>query len=319
MGEHIVSLNTGHENVRGESAYRLICHKPFAREFHDYHELVTSYVDLFAQHVVLLDPHCTARTGGGVVREHNTASPFNYLDTASSRAGVQALSGRLEGLSIAIVGLGGTGSYVLDLVSKTPVSAIHLFDADTFDQHNAFRAPGAVSIEDLAVHRAKVDHFAAIYSRLHRGIVPHAERIQHGSLSALDKMDFVFICIDEVGPKRAICQRLDRASIPFIDTGIGLELADDGLFGLVRVTASTAETRQAALESIPGSEGGIDDPYRTNIQVAELNALNAAMAVVKWKRLFGFYRDADRCHQAIFDVECGRIHVSSSELRPSAE
>lgn len=313
-GDWLRELNPGKTRGHGEDRYRLLCHKPAGREFHDYHELVTSYVNLFAKHAVLLDPHCTARTNGAIVREHNSASPFNYVDTASSRAGVETFSRRLEGMTIAIVGLGGTGSYVLDLVAKTPVATIHLFDDDTFDQHNAFRAPGAVAIEDLVVRRAKVDHFAAIYSRLHRGIVPHAERMQRGSLAALDGMDFVFLCIDEIGPKRAICERLTRAGIPFIDTGIGLDVAPDGVFGLVRVTTSTDATRQAALDCMPGGHGGIDDPYRTNVQVADLNALNAALAVVRWKRLFGFYRDGGLEHQCVLDVESGRSHVVASEV-----
>jgi molybdopterin/thiamine biosynthesis adenylyltransferase len=306
-------LNAGYPTGDGESRHRLLCQKPAGREFHDYHELVTSYVNLFAKHAVLLDPDCTARTGGGIISEHNAASPFNYVDTASSRAGVEAFSRRLEGMTIAIVGLGGTGSYVLDLVAKTPVATIHLFDDDTFDQHNAFRAPGAVAVEDLAVRRAKVDHFSAIYSRLHRGIVPHAERMQRGSLAALDGTDFVFLCIDEVDPKRAICDRLARAGIPFVDTGIGLDVGPDGVFGLVRVTTSTNATRQAALDCMPGGHGGDDDPYRTNVQVADLNALNAALAVVRWKRLFGFYRDGGQEHQCVLDVESGRSHLVASD------
>lgn len=309
-GDWLPMLNSGHLTGHGESRHRLLCQKPAGREFHDYHELVTSYVNLFARHAVLLDPHCTARTSGGIAREHNSASPFNYVDTASSRAGVEAFSRRLEGLSIAIIGLGGTGSYVLDLVAKTPVATIHLFDDDTLDQHNVFRSPGAVSIEELVVRRAKVDHFAAIYSRLHRGIVPHSERMQRGSLDALDGMDFVFLCIDEIGPKRAICDRLARAGVPFVDTGIGLDVAPDGVFGLVRVTTSTDETRQAALDCMPGGHGGADDPYRTNVQVADLNALNAALAVIRWKRLFGFYRDCGQEHQSVLDVESGRLHVA---------
>ncbi|WP_318271316.1 ThiF family adenylyltransferase [Sphingobacterium cellulitidis] len=46
---------------------------------------------------------------------------------------------KLERQKIAIIGLGGTGAYILDMVAKTPVKEIHLFDGDSFDQHNAFR------------------------------------------------------------------------------------------------------------------------------------------------------------------------------------
>ena len=49
---------------------------------------------------------------------------------------------KLELGSVAIVGLGGTGSYCTgSLLAKTHVKNIHLFDGDVFEQHCAFRAP----------------------------------------------------------------------------------------------------------------------------------------------------------------------------------
>jgi hypothetical protein len=39
---------------------------------------------------------------------------------------------------IAIVGVGGSGSYILDQVAKTWVDRIDLFDGDVFENHNAF-------------------------------------------------------------------------------------------------------------------------------------------------------------------------------------
>lgn len=127
----------------------------------------------------------TAKTGAGVIKDLNERSPFRYINTATSRASISRFSKRLEGHVIGIVGLGGTGAYVLDLVSKIPVSAIHLFDDDTFDQHNAFRAPGAAAIEDIARGRTKVEHLSSIYLRMHRGIVPHAVCLGRGRLSML--------------------------------------------------------------------------------------------------------------------------------------
>ena len=55
-----------------------------------------------------------------------------------------AVTRKLSLKNVAIVGLGGTGSYVLDLVAKTPVRQIHLDDGDMFLQHNAFGSPSAV-------------------------------------------------------------------------------------------------------------------------------------------------------------------------------
>lgn len=64
---------------------------------------------------------------------------FQYIDTNSSRANIEMINMKLERQKIAIIGLGGTGAYILDMVAKTPVKEIHLFDGDSFDQHNAFR------------------------------------------------------------------------------------------------------------------------------------------------------------------------------------
>ena len=70
---------------------------------------------------------------------------FQYPNTNSARAKITDLDEKYKGLKIAIIGLGGTGSYVLDLIAKTPVAEIHIFDKDVFQLHNAFRAPGATS------------------------------------------------------------------------------------------------------------------------------------------------------------------------------
>lgn len=44
----------------------------------------------------------------------------------------------------------------LDMISKTCVSEIHLYDKDQFQQHNSFRAPGAASIDDLEKNKQNV-------------------------------------------------------------------------------------------------------------------------------------------------------------------
>ena len=41
---------------------------------------------------------------------------FKYADTASSRAGIAVATAKLEIGKVGIVGVGGSGSYILDLV-----------------------------------------------------------------------------------------------------------------------------------------------------------------------------------------------------------
>src|SRR5207237_4071376 len=133
---------------------------------------VTRYAEIISNPARAIDPSVTAKNFSPVPRGEEE-SVFNYFDTASSRAGITAVTAKLEIGKVGIVGLGGTGSYVLDLVAKTPVREIHLFDGDRFSQHNAFRSPGAPSIDDLKKQPPKAAFFAEVYSRMHRGIVPH--------------------------------------------------------------------------------------------------------------------------------------------------
>jgi hypothetical protein len=45
-----------------------------------------------------------------------------------------------------------------------------------------------------------------------------------------------------------------------------------------------------------------DDKVYRNIQVADLNMLNASMAVMKWKKLRRFYTDDIREHHSLYTV-----------------
>jgi hypothetical protein len=46
-----------------------------------------------------------------------------------------------------------------------------------------------------------------------------------------------------------------------------------------------------------------EDDYSSNIQIADLNALNATLAVIRWKKHFGFYRDLDREHHSTYTID----------------
>ncbi len=85
---------------------------------------------------------------------------------------------------------------------------------------------------------------------------------------------------------------------------MGLELDDGSLGGILRVTASTPEKRDHVRgRRISFAGGGEKDIYASNIQVADLNALNAVLAVVKWKKLRGFYRDLEREHHCTYTTD----------------
>jgi hypothetical protein len=270
--------------------------------YKDYYDKVTRYAEIISNPARSIDQTVTAKNFAPVVSLENE-SVFNYCDTASSRAGITALTERLAKGNVAIVGLGGTGSYVLDLVAKTPVPQIHLFDGDWLLNHNAFRSPGAPSLAQLGDKLLKVNYFAEIYSRMHRGIVPHALYVDGGNVNLLRTMAFVFLCLDRGVDKRQIIEPLVNWSVPLIDVGMGIQLVDGQLGGILRITSATPEKHDHVPSRISFAEGG-DDDYSSNIQIADLNALNASLAVVQWKKYCGFYRDFQREHHCTYTTDC---------------
>lgn len=268
----------------------------------DYHHKMTSYAGILAGPAAVVKPGATPKVFRAPEDEEDNV--FNYTETASDRAGIGALTERLEAERVAIVGVGGTGSYVLDLVTKTPVREIRLFDPDEFLQHNAFRAPGAASLDELREVPKKVDYLKRIYARMHRGIVPHAVALDASSMHLLDGVTFAFLCLDAGEAKRLIVEKLEAIGASFVDVGMGLELDDGSLGGILRVTASTPEKRDHVHQGrISFAGGGADDLYSSNIQVADLNALNAVLAIVKWKKIRGFYRDLEREHHCTYTTD----------------
>lgn len=279
----------------------LLSSKPGPEGYQDYHQKMSTYATIVSGPAAVFKPGTTPRVFRQPDAEED--SVFNYIETASDRVGIGALTARLEGERVVIVGVGGTGSYVLDQVAKTPVREIRIIDSDNFLQHNAFRAPGAPSIDTLREVPKKVDYLASIYSKMHRYIVPHAVEIDASTLHLLDGITFAFLCMDAGESKRLAVQKLEDLGLPFVDVGMGLELVNGSLGGILRVTSSTSDKREHVRERISFEGGGTENVYVSNIQVADLNMLNAALAVIKWKKLRGFYRDLEKEHHCSYTTD----------------
>lgn len=233
---------------------------------------------------------------------------FKYPDTNSSRAGIEFLNRKFENQKVAIIGLGGTGSYILDQVAKTPVKEIHIFDADVFQLHNAFRSPGAVSSEKLETENGikKVDYYYGIYSNMHAGIKVHTKYVTTENVNELKDFNYVFISIDKNEVRYNLAKAFLKMGVTFIDVGIGVNKADDCLNGAVRVTIGSSD-KSDHLDLRIGSFESEENEYSNNIQIADLNCLNAILAVVKWKKLSGFYQDVKHEHNSLFLINTNKL------------
>lgn len=262
-------------------------------------EQIHHYWRLITDQARAVDPGCTPQ----LIRHEPEVDPstgtFRYTDANSLRGRFGHLSAKFVGLRIAIVGLGGTGGYILDHVAKTPVAEIHLFDGDVFDIHNAFRAPGAAESTEFGA--MKVHYFHAMYDVMRIGIKPHPIYIDDTTKHELNDFDFVFVCVDK-GPARAlIAKHLMDQGVSFIDCGMDVSVSNDELLsGMCRATMVTPEKKDHFFNRAPTMAEGADALYAANIQISDLNAMNGLMAVIRWKQHVNFYADSKRSHQLEF-------------------
>lgn len=289
--------------LAGINVKRSFSNKP-DENYKDYYEKFVNYINIISSRAIDKDNSVTARTFKKVVREED--SVFQYVDTNSSRAGIDNCNKKILDKKIAIIGLGGTGTYILDLVSKTNVKEIHLIDGDVFCQHNAFRSPGAASKEIFTKSLSKVSYFKEIYQNMHKNIIEHDIFINEENVNILENMDFVFISIDSGIARNLTVDYLVSEKIPFIDTGIGLQNINDTINGLIRTTVFDKNNYDRISKYIDFDEDG-DDVYNTNIQIAECNALNATIAVIEWKKYFNIYENANSKCQNVYSIEMGEI------------
>lgn len=271
----------------------------------DYHHKMTTYVSIISTPAKSICPTANARTFAAK-EKMNEDSVFKYTDTASGRAGITALTEKLQVKAVAIIGLGGTGSYILDYLAKTPVKEIHLFDGDKFENHNAFRSPGAPSVEMLNRAPMKAEHYRDEYSRMRNNVFANGY-VDESNVECLRQMDFVFVAVDKGGIRKLLAEKLTGFGVPFMDVGLGVRQMGKALGGQMRVTMSKDQTRDLAFATISQFSDNDEDEYSSNIQIVELNALAAALAVIQWKKFLEFYVDLREDISSLYVIDGNKI------------
>ena len=259
-------------------------------------ELAEDVVHRYAKQIVGAVEH--ARYNSVTFSEHPT--PFKIPNTFEARSGMGPIQDRIRDTRIAIIGIGGTGSYILDLIAKTPVAEIHLLDSDELDWHNFMRAPGAPTAEEIESQHgqrfSKVGYYHAKYASLRKGIFAHAIQVegspQFAEFLAAHPIDFAFVCIDQLSDSDSprqdhVYTTLSEAGVRFIDSGVSITLDDDAVRGSVTTSAHIAGSVE--WDAIPNARTQSDHPGYRNVQLPEVNALAATFAVMEWRRRTGQY------------------------------
>jgi hypothetical protein len=160
-----------------------------------------------------------------------------------------------------------------------------------------------------SIGRVAVNHQATFRS-VRTASVQVGSSCAHCAASAT----FAFVCVDKGSARAGIFDVLMAKKIPFIDVGMGLNRSRGALNGLLRVTYFSATDAQAVRDKqLVYLSDRPDDVYHANIQIGELNALNACLAVVRFKQLRGFYLEEAPLFNLLFGIGDMKI-VSESEL-----
>ncbi len=297
-GPTILALSEASKDV---VVQRSFSNKPkITGKFKDFFDKIESYVGIIsgpAMELYQVTPYTFH-----AVKEVISSTIFKFHDTMTSRAEITDLSAKFNEDVVAVIGVGGTGAYVLDFLVKTPVREIRIFDLDPFYVHNAFRSPG--KLEQTELGKPKADVYFSRYENFRNGLSVTRKFIDSSSSDDLQGVTFAFVCVDKGSSRSGIFDVLISNGIPFIDVGMGLKRNNGSINGMLRMTYYSSENgakiRDKGLAELSDSEA---DLYRTNIQIAELNALNACFAVIKFKQLRGFYCEELSHYHLLFEVK----------------
>ena len=248
--------------------------------------------------------------------------PFKIPNTFEARAAIAPVQDRIRCQRVAIIGLGGTGAHLLDILAKTPVE-IHLLDSDHVDWHTLYRAPGAPTTEEIELVRTgsllKVDYYHSKYAAFRDGIHPHPVRVDSPSMFieylSDHPIDYAFVCIDQLSegdsPRQdAVYSALSEAGVPFIDSGVSITLENNAVSGAVTTSAYEAGSN-CWQDSIPNAKVQGNVPGYRNVQLPEVNAAAATFAIMEWRRRTEQYVSESTSFLHKFRLEKPRIITPS--------
>jgi hypothetical protein len=299
----------------GEASKDVVVQRRFSNKpkdtgkFADFFKKIESYVAIISGPAISLhgaDPY-TFRTV-----EKISDSVFKFHDTLTSRAEITDLSAKFSNDVVAVIGLGGTGAYILDFLAKTPVREIRAFDPDVFHVHNAFRSPGR--LEETELGKPKTDVYGGRYDNFRHGLIIERKFIDSSSSADFEGVTFAFVCVDKGSARAGIFDLLISRGIPLIDVGMGLDRKRGPVNGMLRCTYYSPEhAKKLRDKGLSEMSDQPDDIYRTNIQISEINALNACLAVIRFKQLRGFYFEEIPYYHLLLEIGDLKV-VGESEV-----
>lgn len=144
----------------------------------------------------------------------------------------------LRHLRVGVVGCSGTGSWVIEMLTRLGVGRLVLIDPDRVELHNLNRIVHA-SAAHAAAAKSKVSVLSEAVERAGLGTTVDALAIDVMSaqaVEALSKCDVVFGCTDAIDAREVLNRITVYYQVPLIDVGVRLEA--NGVGGIEQIVGS---------------------------------------------------------------------------------
>ena len=202
---------------------------------------------------------------------------------------------------VAIVGLGGVGVWIADLMCKTDVSEIHAWDDDIIEEKNIIRMPGAVNPNDW-LSQPKARWFENTYGQIHGKVIGHKQRITGENAKEMSQnITFGFIAVDNDNGRQLACEAFHESGVPFIDVGMSLQRDEAGIVaGSIRVVTARPYDDSWKL-AIPKVDQTGQEIYG-RLELPDFGATAAARAVLAWRKARGQVEPAQAPKCSVYHI-----------------
>ena len=189
----------------------------------------------------------------------------------------------LRRLHVGVVGAGGTGSAVIEQLTRLGVGTVSVFDRDTFEGTNVTRVYGSGMSQD-GMPKVEIQNEHVTRIGVGTKLLPYPTHItDEETAKRLLECDFVFGCTDKHAPRGILVRLVLRYLIPCIDIGVKIDSKDGiirGIWGRVTTLLpgeaclfcrGTIDSKTIREESLPPEqrEQEIEDGYAAEIADAE--------------------------------------------------
>lgn len=237
----------------------------------------------------------------------------------------------LRNINVAVVGAGGTGSFVTMELAHLGVKAITLLDNDIVEFSNLNRLIGA-TYKDAEEKNNKVHVFKRYVEQLKTGAVLDAHLEKLDSLNGINivrSADVIFCCTDNMTSRLFLNQIAHQYYIPVLDMGVGMD-SDQGMLtgggGYTKVILPNGICLQCnedinpsllAFERMPAEqrESAILSGYIRNIKspsVISLNGLISSMAITDFLNLMFGFEQCDLMDYKRYNILTGNVKTVSA-------